>query len=65
MADDIRAGKSILEVLERRGLAEGWLDDRAPGRLEQEARDEVEAAVRFARESPFPPPALTSELVYA
>jgi pyruvate dehydrogenase E1 component alpha subunit len=51
--------------LERRGLAEGWLDDRAPGRLEQEARDEVEAAVRFARESPFPPPALTSELVYA
>jgi pyruvate dehydrogenase E1 component alpha subunit len=51
--------------LERRGLAEGWLDDSAPGRLEQEARDEVEEAVRFARESPYPPPALTSELVYA
>ncbi|HET7367811.1 MAG TPA: thiamine pyrophosphate-dependent dehydrogenase E1 component subunit alpha [Gaiella sp.] len=51
--------------LERRGLAEGWLDDGAPGRLEQEARDEVEEAVRVARESPHPPPALTSELVYA
>jgi hypothetical protein len=34
-------------------------------RVEQDARDEVEEAVRFARESPFPPPALTSELVYA
>jgi pyruvate dehydrogenase E1 component alpha subunit len=51
--------------LQRRGLAEGWLDEDAQGRLEQEARSEVEAAVERARESPFPPPELTAELVYA
>jgi acetoin:2,6-dichlorophenolindophenol oxidoreductase subunit alpha len=51
--------------LQRRGLAEGWLDAEAPARLEQEARDEVEEAVRIARESPFPPAGLVSELVYA
>ena len=51
--------------LERRGLDEGWLEDDAPAGVEQEAREEVEDAVRAARESPFPPPALTSELVYA
>ena len=51
--------------LERRGLDEGWLEGDAPARLEQEARNEVEDAVRFARESPFPRVGLTSELVYA
>ncbi len=49
---------------QRRGIEEGWLDEDAPGRLEQEARDEVEDAVRLARESPFPASSLTSELVY-
>jgi TPP-dependent pyruvate/acetoin dehydrogenase alpha subunit len=33
--------------------------------LEAEARAEVEAAVEFARASPFPPAGLTEELVYA
>ena len=51
--------------LERRGLGEGWLEGDAPARLEQEARDEVEDAVRFARESAFPETRLTFELVYA
>ncbi len=51
--------------LQRRGLAEGWLDEGAPARLEQEARDEVEEAVRFARASPFPSPELTAQVVYA
>ena len=51
--------------LQRRGLEEGWLEADAPARLEQEARDEVEDAVHAARESPFPPPGLTVELVYA
>ena len=50
---------------QRRGLEEGWLDADAPARLEQEAADEVEEAVRVARESPFPPAGLTAELVYA
>ncbi len=51
--------------LQSRGTGEGWLADDAPARLEREARDEVEAAVRFARDSPFPPASLTAELVYA
>jgi pyruvate dehydrogenase E1 component alpha subunit len=51
--------------LERRGRGEGWLAGDAPARLEQEARKDVEEAVRFARESPFPDTTLTSELTYA
>jgi pyruvate dehydrogenase E1 component alpha subunit len=51
--------------LQRRGLEKGWLDADAPARLEQEAQDEVDEAVRVARESPFPPAGLTAELVYA
>jgi acetoin:2,6-dichlorophenolindophenol oxidoreductase subunit alpha len=51
--------------LQQRGAGEGWLADELPARLEQEARDEVEAAVAFARESPFPSPELAAELVHA
>ena len=51
--------------LERRGHDEGWLDGDSAARLEQEARDEVEEAVEFARESPFPAASLTSDLTYA
>jgi TPP-dependent pyruvate/acetoin dehydrogenase alpha subunit len=51
--------------LERRGVSDGWLEQDAPARLEQDARDEVEAAVLFARESPFPSPDMTAALVYA
>jgi pyruvate dehydrogenase E1 component alpha subunit len=51
--------------LQRLGLADGWLDDEAPARLEEQAREEVEEAVRFAQASPFPDPSLTAELVYA
>ena len=51
--------------LQRLGAEEGWLPEDAPERLETEARAAVEAAERFARESPFPPPSLTTELVYA
>jgi pyruvate dehydrogenase E1 component alpha subunit len=51
--------------LQRLGAGEGWLDDAEPARLEQQAREEVEEAVRFARASPFPDPSLTAGLVYA
>jgi pyruvate dehydrogenase E1 component alpha subunit len=51
--------------LQRLGADEGWLEEDPPSWLEQEARDEVEDAVRLARESPFPDPGLTSEVVYA
>jgi pyruvate dehydrogenase E1 component alpha subunit len=51
--------------LERLGVAEGWLaEDELPG-IAAEAAEEVEDAVRFARESPFPPPELVESLVYA
>ena len=33
--------------------------------FEREARAAVERAVEFARASPFPPPELTAQLVYA
>ncbi len=51
--------------LQRRGIDEGWLPEELPPRLKQEAREEVEEAVGFARDSPFPPPELTAHLVYA
>jgi pyruvate dehydrogenase E1 component alpha subunit len=51
--------------LQRLGIEDAWLDEDATARLEREARDEVEAAVRLARESGFPEAGLTSELVYA
>jgi acetoin:2,6-dichlorophenolindophenol oxidoreductase subunit alpha len=51
--------------LQRRGIEEGWLGEDGPARLEQAAREEVERAERFARESPFPPDSLSGELVYA
>jgi pyruvate dehydrogenase E1 component alpha subunit len=51
--------------LQRLGLAEGWLGEEGPAQLEEEAREEIAEAERFARESPFPQPGLTGELVYA
>jgi len=63
-AEEWQALDPILR-LQRLGLAQGWLDEDEPARLEQEARDEVEEAVRLARESPFPDASLAAELVYA
>jgi pyruvate dehydrogenase E1 component alpha subunit len=51
--------------LQRRGAEEGWFDEDEAAAIEREAADAVEEAVRFARESPFPPSDLASELVYA
>ena len=51
--------------LQRRGIADGWLEEGTPPQLEQEAREAVEEAVGFARDSPYPTAALTEELVYA
>ncbi len=63
-AEEWQALDPILR-LQRRGMAEGWLDAATAARLEEEARERVETAARRARESPFPPAALTGELVYA
>jgi pyruvate dehydrogenase E1 component alpha subunit len=63
-AEEWQALDPILR-LQRKGLQDGWLDEDAPARLEQEARDEVEEAVRLARESPFPDASVAAELVFA
>jgi len=41
------------------------VDDETARRIEREAGDEIEAAVRFARDSPFPDPGIAATLVYA
>ena len=65
LAQDEWQQRDPLRRLERRGLDEGWLEDGTAAGVEQAARHEVEEAVRYARQSPFPAPTLTSELVYA
>jgi pyruvate dehydrogenase E1 component alpha subunit len=52
--------------LTRRALDSGWIDsDEAAAEIGREAAAEIETAVAFARESPFPDPAITAGLVYA
>ena len=51
--------------LQRLGVEEGWLEEGGSAWLEQGARDEVDEAVRLARESAFPDTGVTSRLVYA
>jgi TPP-dependent pyruvate/acetoin dehydrogenase alpha subunit len=46
-------------------IARGWLDEPAIAELEGQARADVDAAVEFARASPFPDPKLSAQLVYA
>jgi acetoin:2,6-dichlorophenolindophenol oxidoreductase subunit alpha len=43
----------------------GLVDEDAAAQLEREAGEEIEAAVRFARDSSFPDPEIASTLVYA
>jgi pyruvate dehydrogenase E1 component alpha subunit len=46
-------------------FTESFGDDAAAAEIEREAAAEIEAAVAFARESPFPDPVITVDLVYA
>jgi acetoin:2,6-dichlorophenolindophenol oxidoreductase subunit alpha len=52
-----------LARLQAHALEQGWVED--PQALQRRALEEVEDAVRFARESAYPDPALAAELVYA
>jgi pyruvate dehydrogenase E1 component alpha subunit len=63
-ADDWQEKDPILR-LQRRGVEAGWLSEDDAATIEREAADAVEAAVEFARASPFPPAALAEELAYA
>jgi pyruvate dehydrogenase E1 component alpha subunit len=51
--------------LERAGAAAGWLSPRERDACEREATEAVEAAVEFARASPYPEPGEIAALVYA
>jgi acetoin:2,6-dichlorophenolindophenol oxidoreductase subunit alpha len=46
-------------------LTESLIDDEVAAEIEREAAAEIEVAVAFARESPFPDPSITADLVYA
>ena len=50
---------------QRHGVAEGWFVDDDSSAIESESRTAVEAAVRFARESPLPPAGIAEGLTYA
>jgi pyruvate dehydrogenase E1 component alpha subunit len=50
---------------QRLGVEEGWLTEEQAGEIEQRAAAEVEEAVEFGRESPFPGRELAESLTYA
>jgi acetoin:2,6-dichlorophenolindophenol oxidoreductase subunit alpha len=54
-----------LARLSERAAAERWVDEDAARAIEAEARAAVDAAVEFARSSPFPEPEMAAELAYA
>jgi TPP-dependent pyruvate/acetoin dehydrogenase alpha subunit len=51
--------------LQRHGAEAGWFGEADVVAAERDAAEAVEEAVRFARESPFPPERLLAELTYA
>jgi acetoin:2,6-dichlorophenolindophenol oxidoreductase subunit alpha len=65
VAEQEWAERDPLAQLRRRALSEGWLDEAAAAAVEREAAAEIEHAVRFGRDSPFPEPDLSARLVYA
>jgi acetoin:2,6-dichlorophenolindophenol oxidoreductase subunit alpha len=65
LAKEDRQEKDPVLRLRSRGIAAGWFSEDEGTAVEREAAAAVEAAVAFARASPFPPPALVEELVYA
>jgi TPP-dependent pyruvate/acetoin dehydrogenase alpha subunit len=65
LVDEEWARLDPIARLELRALNDGWVDEAALQSVRDAARAEVDEAVAFARESPFPEPALAAELVYA
>jgi acetoin:2,6-dichlorophenolindophenol oxidoreductase subunit alpha len=65
VAEQEWAERDPLAQLQRRALNDGWIDEATATTIQQEAAEEIEHAVRFARDSPFPDPQLSGQLVYA
>jgi acetoin:2,6-dichlorophenolindophenol oxidoreductase subunit alpha len=65
LGDEEWQEKDPILRLQRRAGEEGWFGEEDTAAIAAEAREAVEAAVEFGRASPFPPPELPAELVYA
>ncbi|MBV9467424.1 MAG: thiamine pyrophosphate-dependent dehydrogenase E1 component subunit alpha [Solirubrobacterales bacterium] len=65
VAEEEWSRRDPLARFEERALAEHWLDQPQVRQLQDEARDAVEQAVAFARQSPLPEPGSDHQLVYA
>jgi acetoin:2,6-dichlorophenolindophenol oxidoreductase subunit alpha len=65
VAEQEWAERDPVARLTARELEQGWIDSEEAAAIEREAAAEVEEAVRFGRDSPFPDPGITSGLVYA
>jgi TPP-dependent pyruvate/acetoin dehydrogenase alpha subunit len=64
-ADREWTARDPIARLTERAVERDWIESDEAEMIERDAREEIEAAVRFARESPFPDPALSAQLVYA
>jgi len=65
LVDEEWAQLDPIARLEQRALGESWIDQAGLDAFRSASRVEVDAAVEFARNSPFPTPELAAELVYA
>ena len=65
VAEQEWAERDPLARMTERALKEGWVDPDVAASIEREAAAEIEEAVRFARDSPFPDPQIAATLVYA
>jgi pyruvate dehydrogenase E1 component alpha subunit len=65
VAEQEWAERDPIAQLQQRALNDGWLDESTATAIEQEATAEIEEAVRFGRDSPFPAPDMARGLVYA
>jgi acetoin:2,6-dichlorophenolindophenol oxidoreductase subunit alpha len=65
LADEEWQEKDPIMRLQRSAAQAGWFGEEEAAAIASEAREEVEAAVEFARASPFPSPEVAAESVYA
>jgi acetoin:2,6-dichlorophenolindophenol oxidoreductase subunit alpha len=65
VAEQEWAERDPVARLTARALEEGWIGHELAASIEREAAADIEEAVRFARDSPFPEPDMAAELVYA
>jgi TPP-dependent pyruvate/acetoin dehydrogenase alpha subunit len=64
-AEEEWAARDPVARMTSRAMEEGWIDESTATAIEQEAGAEIEDAVRFARDSPFPEAELPGQVVYA